>query len=61
MFISHLAPHVGKDGNDLEVLNDQENNQKFSYINDTDRRQYAGIIYILYAIIQNKRVPIYLQ
>ncbi|RXG56998.1 Arylsulfatase B [Armadillidium vulgare] len=40
LFLSHLAPHVGNPGARLQAP--EEDIQRFSYIEDKDRRVYAG-------------------
>lgn len=44
LILSHLAPHTGKDGTELEVSDIEENDAKFSYIEDKNRRLYAGLL-----------------
>lgn len=43
LMVSHLAPHTGNPGpNILEVSNKTYNDMKFSYIENENRRLYAG-------------------
>lgn len=45
LMVSHLAPHTGNPGpNLLEVSNKTNNDMKFSYIANENRRLYAGKI-----------------
>lgn len=45
LMVSHLAPHTGNPGpNLLEVSNKTYNDMKFSYIENENRRLYAGKI-----------------
>ncbi|KAF2881888.1 hypothetical protein ILUMI_24269 [Ignelater luminosus] len=45
LMLSHLAAHSGKNGTELEVPDDEENDRIFGYIDDVKRRRYAGIIH----------------
>lgn len=44
LFISHLAPHTGKYGTELEVKDTNKTNSQFWYIQDSNRRMYAGLV-----------------
>ena len=51
MYMSHLAVHAGNDGKLLEAPRDTVN--RFQYINDVNRRTYAGK-YIIYVLTRKK-------
>lgn len=42
LMVSHLAPHTGKNGTDLEVPDVPEAHRRFHYIKEEQRRLYAG-------------------
>lgn len=42
LVVAHLAPHVGKNGIELEVPNKTVADSQFFYIKDKKRRLYAG-------------------
>ena len=42
LMVSHLAPHTGKNGTDLEVPDVPTAHKRFRYIREEQRRLYAG-------------------
>jgi arylsulfatase B len=42
LVVSHLAPHTGKNGNELEVPDATVTDAKYHYIEEPLRRNYAG-------------------
>jgi Sulfatase len=47
--VSHLAPHTGRKGIELEVPNVEHTNRTYGYIDDQQRRLYAGkVIYMMF-------------
>jgi len=52
LMVSHLAVHSGNSGpNHLEVLNKTYNDEAFGYIENKNRRLYAGENNIIYCYI----------
>lgn len=43
LMVSHLAPHAGRN-DEMEVPNLQETNEKYNYIEDSNRRLSIGLI-----------------
>ncbi len=48
--ISHVAVHAEK-GDGLKVRNEEENDEKFGYIEDEQRRLFAGELYVYFLFL----------